>query len=489
VTTAPSPRLLWLAAPLLALAAYLAIGAAPPVADDWYSVDFIGGWVRDGSLVGRAFEPYESHWSPVFVLGSGLALWLDPAGHGVAPLRAFNALALALSLLAFIRLATWLGASRLAAALAAALLTFHQAVIGVQYQWDSIGPMWGDALCRWAAVLALAPLLGRHRPSVPGHLAVFALTFVALASKETALATLAGTGVLILGATVLRPATPQPLRLAATALAPMVLAVLIFLVIRQTSGGATDLPDTPYGIASALAWPKSLAMLAGALLSPVSTLALWHAAHLRDYAVLAAGAAAALAVAWFVLPALRQRRPPDAAPAPIAPLALALAIPAAFFPMVLMRHVSENYLTPSTFFFALLLALAIDRRLAAAATPARRALTLAAITAIVALHTASWSAKRDVLRATGEESVRIAHLYYPAVDALPDTARVQLRSAAPPPAVPTYSMYGSLNPRGVLFVELHLDGRTVDVIAPHQTATHTATLDGQTVTVREVPAP
>lgn len=490
--TAGAPRrLIWLLAPLLAAVAYLAIGTSPPVADDWYSIDFIGGWVRDGSLIGRAFEPYESHWSPVFVLGSGLALWLDPAGNGVAPLRAFNALALALSLLAFIRLATWLGASRIAITLAAVLLAFHQAVIGVQYQWDSIGPMWGDALCRWAAVLALAPLIGRARGGPALSLAVLALTFVALASKETALATLGGTGILILGATVLRPGTESPLRRAALALAPMLLAVGVFLVIRQTSGGATDLPDTPYGIASPLAWPKSLAMLGGALLSPVSTLTLWRAAHLRDYAVLAAGALAALVTAWFLLAALRRPAtdaadPATAAPLPIARIATALAIPAAFFPMVLMRHVSENYLTPSAFFLALAFALALDRRLAT--TPTRRTLTLALATALVAVHTVGWTSKLAILRATGEESIRQAALYYPAVATLPETAMVELKTAAPPPPVPTYSMYGSVNPRGVLFVNLHREGLTVDVIGTHQTPTHTATLEGQTVTIRPAEA-
>lgn len=491
MSRAAAPRSLWLLAPLLAAVAYLAIGTSPPVADDWYSIDFIGGWVRDGSLVGRAFEPYESHWSPVFVLGSGLALWLDPAGHGAAPLRAFNALALALSLLAFIRLATWLGTSRLAVTLAAVLLTFHQALIGVQYQWDSIGPMWGDALCRWAAVLALAPLIGRARGGPARSLAVLALTFAALASKETALATLAGAGVLILGATVLHPGTESPLRRAALALAPMALAVSIFLVIRQISGGATDLPDTPYGIASPLAWPKSLAMLGAALLSPVSTLSLWRAAHLRDYATLAAGALAALVAAWFVLAALRRpaRSPAAAAPPPppIARIAVALAVPAAFFPMVLMRHVSENYLTPSAFFFALLFALALDRRLVT--TPTRRTLTLALAAALVAVHTVGWTSKLAVLRATGQESVRQAALYYPAVATLPETALVALKNAAPPPPVPPYSMYGSVNPRGVLFVNLHLQGLKVDVIASHQTPTHTATLEGQTVTIRPAEPP
>lgn len=486
MTSGALQRSFWLLAPLLAVVAYLAIGSAPPVADDWYSIDFIGGWVRDGSLIGRAFQPYESHWSPIFVLGSGLGLWLDPAGHGVAPIRAFNAVALALSLLAFIRLATWLGASRLAVTLAAILLAFHQAVIGVQYQWDSIGPMWGDALCRWAAVIALAPLIGRARGGPTRSLAVFALTFLALASKETALATLAGTGVLIVGATVLRRGTDSPLRRAAVALAPMVVAVGIFLVIRQTSGGATDLPDTPYGIASPLAWPRSLAMLGGALLSPVSTLTLWQAAHLRDYAVLTLGALTALVTAWFLLAAFRRSAPPaegtPPTPAPIAPIAFALAIPAAFFPMVLMRHVSENYLTASAFFFALAFALALDRRLLT--TPTRRTLTLALAAALVATHTVGWTSKLAVLRATGEESVRQAALYYPAVATLPETALVELKSTAAPPAVPPYSMYGSVNPRGVLFVNLHLQGLRVDVIAAHQTPTHTATLEGQTVTIR-----
>ncbi|MCB9727458.1 MAG: hypothetical protein H6746_03125 [Deltaproteobacteria bacterium] len=477
----------WLLAPLLALVALAAIDSSPPVADDWYSIDFIGGWVRDGSLFSRAFQPYESHWSPIFVLGSGLALWLDPAGWGVWPLRALNAMALALSLLALFRLLRWLGASWLATALAGLLLTFHQAVIGVQYQWDSIGPMWGDALCRWAAVLALAPLLGRGRPGPLRSLAVALLTFVALASKETALATLAGTGVLVLGTTLLRPGVERPLRRAALTLAPMVLAVLAFAAIRQTAGGATDLPNTPYGLASPLVWPKSLAMLGGALLSPVSTLTLWDAAHEHAVLPLALGALLTLAMALFLLPTARWRTGASP-PLGLAPIALLLAIPAAFLPMVLMRHVSENYLTPSSFFLALAFACALDRRLAPA-LGARRAMVLLVATGLLASHVIGWSGKLVVLRKTGQESIAQARLYLPALRALPDDALVELRRPPEPGERPPYSVYRSVNPRGVLFNLLHAESRTIDVIAPHQTPTHRATLAGTEVTLEPLPPP
>ena len=133
-------------------------------------------------------------------------------------------------------------------------------------------------------------------------------------------------------------------------LAPMVVGGCIYLGLRLAMGGLLDLGGARYGWSSPDGWIVNVARMTAALLSPVNTMTIWDAYHSRDGLTLAAAALLAIGAGLLLFgPAWRGTKRER-----WLSVVLFGATVGAFFPMAMMRWVSENYVTPALFFYSLL---------------------------------------------------------------------------------------------------------------------------------------
>lgn len=426
----------WLLAAVLSGGAYALIGHGLPVGDDWNSVTDVSAFLARGDLLGSSFQPYNAHWSPLFLLGSGLSLWASPEDFGLSWVRAINALWLALSLFAFVGVARLYNMGRLATWAGAVLLVFHQCAVGTQYQWDSIGPMGADAFGRLATLTALSMWFDPARVGARRLLFLALTVLLALLFKETALATVSGAGTLLVCTWIVTRKQDPQVRFPWTLCATLCLAAVLFVILRQVAGGATDVPGGRYLIAPPSRWLINVALLGGALAMPVSSLSLWSAWHLSRWWVLALGAgAASVAVLWLAggLRHAHRARFLDGRPLVVAALA-------AFFPMMLMGHVSEVYVSPSLFFVCLCVSASLEGwRRGPGGKRASWALAVAAL--LLAIHGQGWLAKNRTMAEGGQRALDDARSIVAAATRLPEEARIHIDERPRTTGVPPYSVF------------------------------------------------
>ena len=450
---------IWALPGVLASVAYIRIGKSPPIADDWDSIGRIAQSVREGELFPSAFQPYASHWSPIHVIVSGFAILLDPDHNGLYAIRTLNAAGLTLGLTAFLWLALQMRLKPYAVAGGLTILVFHQGIIGIEAQWDSIGPMWGDAFGRWAVALTLSAFWTGQEVSRRSATAIALLLLAALASKETSAAYMSSVACVVAGIVAEKGVSAFRERGVLRFTVALVGTSIAFLIARQASGGAVSLgPESRYTIGTPLMWLENAALLGVALLSPMGTLDIFDAWVLRDNETAKSTGVLTLAFAALVLFVVSvgvgvrsylrdfpQRRR--------AVLGLLLAVPAAWFPVVLMRHVSELYIGQSVFWVAVLVGFGLQG-------VAWRRYTWASIgiTVALAVHVVGWERKRLCLAESGEYEARALSEITQALQALPPGAIVYVEDTSPPPDRPLYSVYRSRAAKTALLAARLADG-------------------------------
>jgi hypothetical protein len=325
----------------IALAAAVAVSLALwrnlPVADDWGLLIELQDMQSTGEFFRQAWLPQQVHWSPFWFLLSHPLLAVPD--YGRLPLTIFRVIGLTALFSAALFIVRRSGGGAAAAIITTLLLAFHQGGVGAFMQWKCIGAMGTNAAGGWAAAVMLA---GEGSARRRGLLAA-ALLALALLFKETALCYAAFAALLLL---------LERRRAAATTL-PSLAVAASFVALRALVGTPMTLHGMAVNGADRYSWaplqmPKNVASLLLATATPVSTLHWFDAMFMaRSIALLALFFAVTLLVNLPIVFA-RDRRL-------IAPL---LGLAAAPFPVLVMAHVSENYLTPAIFWYAIVVALA-----------------------------------------------------------------------------------------------------------------------------------
>jgi hypothetical protein len=423
-----------------------------------------------GRFFELAFEPWAHHWHPLFFLGPSLALGLDTEHYAIVPMRLLNAVGLFASVCAFAVAARALRLSKLTIAAGMLLFTFHQATVGVLRQWDSFGQLWGDAIARWVFVGVLLRSLRQAPRWLQGARGIALLTlacFVGVTGTERVLGTVLGTFGWFVPTTLQALVKPQgegsssartrrrPLLDVLWPLSGLAAAVLVFLILRSVLGAAPD-EGGRYTFGSPLEIVRNVVQMSYALVTPFSTLKIftWRTYGPQLYFWLSvAGTVLALAALAAALVLGRARKLPA--------LNAALAMVAACFPMALASHVSEHYLASASFFFVLLLAIALetvfaDRWESSSSVWSRRAPALA-VAVYLALQVHGFMTKELAAAQAGERDVRDGRALFAQLRDLPTGTSVQI--VRDPDVAKTYSCYSSRSGSTVLLVEAARAGK------------------------------
>jgi len=405
-------RLLLLAIVLCAVAALGGLGVRP-VGDDWPTLRHTVRWADSGTIVAESLRPQVIHWSPLWFWTDSVCYALDPSTYGLSILTAVRFAFLLAACLAFLLLADELTPA--GAAIGMAIVVFHQAAIGTLYQWKGIGGLAGHAL----GAVAFA-LVARRRSSV----AAAALFFAGLLFKESVI-TWAAIIILFLLAT-------KRWR----AIAPIAAAAVAFLALRQLAGTPVSLEqlggemgDRYRLVFTPAMWGKNIAELIGATLSPVSSVRWYDALQAHDVVRLVAFATITIAVNVIVFAAARRRK------------ALAAALLLGCVPIAFLNHVSEGYVSPLIFWYALLVAYAAsrDRRVALA------------MLLVAVLHAASFFEKRSMMEESSRREEAAGLAVARAASQLPRDATVWVTAAQIPHA---YSFFRTMAGDQAAFVEI-----------------------------------
>jgi hypothetical protein len=321
-----------------AVAVSLALWRNFPVSDDWGLLLELQKMEATGHFFRQAWLPQQVHWSPLWFLLSHPLLALPD--YGRLPLTFFRIAGLTAMFSAALFIVRNSGGGTAAAIITTLLLAFHQGGVGAFAQWKCIGAIGANAAGGWAAAMMLA---GEGSARRRGVLAA-ALLALALLFKETALCYAAFAALLLL----------LERRRAAAATLPALAVAAAFVALRAAVGTPATLRGMEvtgaerYSWASLLQMPQNAGSLLLGTVTPVSTLRWFDAIFTaRSIALLAAFFAVTLLVNLPVAFA-RDRRL-------IMPL---LGLAAAPFPVLVMVHVSENYLTPAIFWYAIVVAIA-----------------------------------------------------------------------------------------------------------------------------------
>jgi len=347
-------RLVLLAIVLCAVAALGGL-AVRPVGDDWPTLRHTVRWADSGTIVAESLRPQVIHWSPLWFWTDSVCYRLAPDSYGIAALTFVRFAFLLVACIALLLVARGEGAPPVGIAAGMAILVFHQSGIATLYQWKGIGALAGHAL----GAMAFAVVYRRGRNALAA-----AILFAGLLFKEDVIAWAA---LIVLFALFAK--RPRVIVAAAG-------AAVLFIVLRQLAG-------TPLSLASAAGemgqryhlvfapevWARNVVRLMTAVLSPISTIRWIDAITVRDAPMLAVFVAVTLIVNALIV---RPR--------------LVVAMLVSCFPIALLNHVNESYVSPLIFWYALLVALAVSRRFA-----------LIAVVAIVAMHAFFFVEKRGVM--------------------------------------------------------------------------------------------
>jgi hypothetical protein len=464
-----SARSLLLAA-ALTLAAYASINVHYPTDDDWWTLYKM--FSERGRFFELAFEPWTHHWHPLFFLGPALALGLDSEHYAIVPMRLLNAVGLFASVCALATAARALRLSKLSIAAGMVLFTFHQATVGVLRQWDSFGQLWGDAIVRWVFVAVLLRSLAKAPhwlQGIRGDVILTLACFIGVTGTERVLGTVLGafawfvpTAFYALVMTPGEGAEPtraesarQTLHHILRPLVGLAAAILAFLILRSVIGAAADAGGR-YTFGSPLEIARNVVQMSYALVTPFSTLKVfnWRTYGPQLYFwVSVAGTVLAFAALTSALVLGRRRKRPT--------LNAALAMVGACFPMALASHVSEHYLASASFFFVLLLAMALetvfaDRGESSSGVWSRRAPELA-VALYLALQVHGFTTKELAAAEAGERDVRDGRALFAQLRDLPTGTSIQI--VRDPGVAKTYSCYSSRSGSTVLLVEAARAGK------------------------------
>jgi len=434
------------------LAALCIIGGNAPTGDDWATLQRLHG--RTEGAWAFAVQPWAHHWHPLFWAGPLLAAPMEATGFAELPMRCLNLGAFLVGLVAVLRIAQLIGLSVPAALLVLAAITFHQATEGVLRQWDSFGQLAGEALARWVMYGLVAAALGGRVSgwkSAALPLLLGATTFVALTGTERVLGTVGGALVLsaLLGFAHRLHSAPKsesdavasglsgrwPRTWVVGALA-VVAASILFLIVRGMMGA--ELAGTGrYTFAGPLGIARNWGFMLYASATPFSTMTTHDWAVQGRYAGVAAFVIATVAV-WAAVAVVLWRAGSEHRRLGAA---LAVAMVAACFPMVVAAHVSEHYVTAPVLMMGLLLGLAFDG-VARLGARSRTLLRVISIT-MVATHVAAFVFKERAAARTGAADVAAATRLLNDLSGLAPAARVWMEWESAPGG---YSCYGRPSP-------------------------------------------
>ena len=368
--------------------------------DDWRFADFAAQAVRTGSVAQMVVRPIDQHWSPLwhalevsnFLIAGWEADWF---------IRSINLVAtfLSLAILALLLRAGAVGTTGIVVGLG--VLAFHHVGAIARYSFDTYAQCLSD-LAVWGAAASVALSLIRIDAIAARRLCGAATVLaIGLLVKEQALSGFAALALMLLVASAVgRGVSP---RRAITAILALATIVIAFAFVRQFAG-VTAASGGPFRLCATCV-PINAAQLSAGLWLPFRTLEIVDAyrAEPRTVAVLVAAAAAIFAVVAAVLYAISAQRVTwDRSRDRLLLLAGAGFI-AAWFPTSLLGHVGELYAHTGIFWWAAIVACAVDAALQTPSDTRRRA-----VAAVAAIYVASLGIglARNLhdMRATGERT-------------------------------------------------------------------------------------
>lgn len=411
--------------------------------DDWFFAREAERAVRDHAFLSFIFTPAAQHWSPLWQAFDFLNAWAV-GWKSDALIRGAIVVLVFIGLLVFARLATHLRFSTGAIVVGLGVLGLHHLNAVAYYSFDCYSQIAAD-LCTWSSLsLVFIAATGDHgSPRRRGRVIAAVLLFVVgLLTKEQGLAALAGVTTLAVWFTAVERVDVERRRMLWSVWAVMLVLGVAFTLLRLMAGRWLA---EPYHLCLTCI-PGNLGMFLGALALPLTTVyaypaiaAPWASVGTVVAAVLGASMVC-LMVGLGVAAYGHWRR---------VALLLGLVV-ATLFPTVMLAHVGELHVHPAVFWYAVIVAMAVDgwgqrvpsvdRRLA----PAFGTLYLVALVTSLQINLAE-------MRATGERAASLLSTFHAAVRDVPAGSVVLVRGLENVKAPADYGLYRLTTPGMLLY--------------------------------------
>lgn len=416
--------------------------------DDWYFASGAREAVQSHRFGAFVTGTSAQHWSPLWQAFSFVNAW-TVGWQGDLLIRSATVVAVLLGLLAFAWVASRLRLGTAAIVAGMAVLGWHHLNAVAYYSFDCYSQVFAD-LCTWTSVgLTLAFVAAGDRAPrrwLGGAVAVY---FPSLLVKEQGLAALAGVALVALWVTFGERIDGARRRALWTAWSVMLAWSMVFVGLRAAAGLWID-QSGPYRIC-VLCAPGNAGLMLGALVLPVNTAYAYFAA-MSPWSVSAVliGVGAAIVVSLLVLGVATYRRESGRSQWPLVAVALSVAT---LFPAVLLADIGELHAHTAIFWFALLVAMAVDGwyvRLRGASVPVVRTTAVLGAVYVAALF-ASLQINLGEMRVTGERAEAWLNLFRRAVGQMPPGSVVVVRGLDQTKGPGDYSLYRLTTPGMLLY--------------------------------------
>lgn len=439
----------------IALAAGIALAVAAigltiaPVGDDWVLLSQIEVWRQKGVLFTESWKPQFIHWSPLWFLTNGLCYSLAVDQFGAIPLALTRFAGLTILILAGISFMRRAMPSRLAIVAGAVLLGFNQAGVGALLQWKSIGSILAHA----AGAVNATMIIGRlHKAAVHNGVGIAPalLIFAGLLFKETALSWGVFAGILLVAGIA---SSAEERSRAVKVAGPTLLACGLFLLLRYLVGTPVSLArfggemGSRYQIAGPVQWTKNAVLLFGAVATPISTVRWIDALRQSKWEILAVYGVITLIVCVYIARGLLLAAASgDVFNRQLVAISLA-GLTSSAFPVLLMSHVSEGYVTPCVFWISTVFALSINGFVGSASLSVRgKGLAQTILFVSLALHVLFFVDKSTMMANSGRRNVQVMQQALVVLRELPQGSTVCIHTLAPSNAYSFYRVFDAEMP-------------------------------------------
>ncbi|MBI3399906.1 MAG: hypothetical protein HY048_00685 [Acidobacteria bacterium] len=435
-----------MAAVVVALAFWRAFGLFR-FYDDWYFAREADRAVRDHAFLPFLVTPAAQHWSPLWQAFDYLNAW-TMGWQSDALIRSAIVVMVIAGLRVFGRLMMRLQLTIGATAVGLGVLGLHHMNAIAYYSFDCYSQIAAD-LCTWSSVsLVLGDAIAdRDAPPGRGRAVAPVLLFTAgVLIKEQALAALAGVTLLAVWFTVVERADADRRRTVLGVWAAMVVVGVTFALLRFMAGRWLA---QPYPLCIVCV-PGNLAMFLGALALPAPTVVAYHAlmnptSNAATVAIVGLGAALVCGFVGLGIAASGRARH--------ATLITGLAV-VTLFPIALLARVGELHAHTAVFWYAALVAFAVDGWAAKLRTAGRHRVGLFAVLAVlyIAVLLTSLRINLGEMRVTGERAASLLSAFRAAARDLPAGSVVLARGLENVKAPGDHSLY-RLTTAGMLLYE------------------------------------